>query len=296
MTVVVQVNGKLRDRLEVAAGRRPTTSCWRAARALPRVAAAIDGRRGGARGRGPRPAGEPGGGVGGSQGDVRRDWPFARVTARRASRAPGARSVRPMDRLLPWLRRSGWAYVAAALALAAGGVARWGRAPAAGEGSPPRRRASTAGSLVTAPAAPPRPGPRGRRGPASRASIRIAAGARVIQAIRRAGGPTRRADLSALNLAAIAAGRPAGAGPGAGAERGAAAGARRGRARRPGPLSLSSATAEDLEALDGIGPTLAARIVEWRTAHGGFASVDQLLDVPGIGPARLDALRADVVP
>ena len=196
-----------------------------------------------------------------------------------------------MDRLLPWLRRSGWAYVAAAIALA---VVAWRLGPGAGGGGgqPAPPRASTAGSLVTAPAAPRalvhvagevrRPG-----------VYPIAAGARVIQAIRRAGGPTTRADLSALNLAAMLQdgqqvliparapkGSPAAAGTG----------------RRTGPLSLSSATAQDLEALDGIGPTLAERIVEWRTAHGGFASVDQLLDVPGIGPARLDALRADVVP
>ena len=51
-----------------------------------------------------------------------------------------------------------------------------------------------------------------------------------------------------------------------------------------------------LDQLDGIGPTLAARIVEWRAAHGGFASVDQLLEVPGIGPARLESLKSRVVP
>jgi competence protein ComEA len=196
-----------------------------------------------------------------------------------------------MDRLLPWLRRSGWAYVAAAIALA---VVAWRLGPAAGGGGgqPAPPAASTAGSLVTAPDAPRalihvagevrRPG-----------VYPIAPGARVIQAIRRAGGPTPRADLSALNLAAVLQDGqqvliPAQAPKGVPAPAGAGA--------RTGPLSLSSATAEDLEGLDGIGPTLAQRIVEWRTAHGGLASVDQLLDVPGIGPARLDALRADVVP
>jgi competence ComEA-like helix-hairpin-helix protein len=63
-----------------------------------------------------------------------------------------------------------------------------------------------------------------------------------------------------------------------------------------GPISLSSATAADLEALDGVGPALAARIVEWRQAHGGFSSVDQVDDVPGIGPARLEALRPHLTP
>jgi competence protein ComEA len=59
---------------------------------------------------------------------------------------------------------------------------------------------------------------------------------------------------------------------------------------------LSTASPEQLEALDGIGPTLASRIVEWRDAHGGFRSVDDLLDVPGIGPTRLESLRTKVVP
>ncbi|HMM49292.1 MAG TPA: helix-hairpin-helix domain-containing protein, partial [Miltoncostaeaceae bacterium] len=63
-----------------------------------------------------------------------------------------------------------------------------------------------------------------------------------------------------------------------------------------GPLSLSQATAEQLEALDGIGPTLAGRIIEWRTRNGGFSSIDQLMEVQGIGPARFESLRAQVVP
>ena len=63
-----------------------------------------------------------------------------------------------------------------------------------------------------------------------------------------------------------------------------------------GPVSLSSATVEQLDALDGIGPTLAARIVAWRAERGGFASVDQLMDVPGIGQARLDAIRSRLTP
>jgi competence protein ComEA len=114
-----------------------------------------------------------------------------------------------------------------------------------------------------------------------------------VQAIGRAGGPTVRADLSALNLAApvqdgqqvrVPRAPPAGSGGGGAAEAGS------------GPISLSSADEAALDGLDGIGPTLAGRIVEWRRAHGGFASVDQLLEVPGIGPARLEALRPQVVP
>jgi competence protein ComEA len=58
---------------------------------------------------------------------------------------------------------------------------------------------------------------------------------------------------------------------------------------------LGSATAQQLEALDGIGPGLAARIVAWRQGHQ-FRSVEDLLEVPGIGPARLAALREHVTP
>lgn len=123
----------------------------------------------------------------------------------------------------------------------------------------------------------------------------LAEGDRVQRAVARAGGPRRRADLSGLNLAApvqdgqqvIVPARVAPGAPGAGAAAPAAA---------AGPLSLSRATAEELDALDGIGPTLAARILEWRTRNGGFASVDQLIEVQGIGPTRLEALRPHVVP
>jgi competence protein ComEA len=112
-----------------------------------------------------------------------------------------------------------------------------------------------------------------------------------------AGGPTRDADLSRLNLAAPlsdgqqvmipARVRPVAAGSEAGAS---------GATGAAGPISLSSATAEQLEDLDGVGPALAARIIAWRDSHGGFSSVDQLDEVPGIGPARMEALRPNLVP
>jgi competence protein ComEA len=122
----------------------------------------------------------------------------------------------------------------------------------------------------------------------------IASGARVVDLIKEAGAPTRRADLAALNLAAtVEDGQqvlvPEKVRPGAPA---AAGGAAAGDAQ----VRLSTATPEQLEALDGIGPTLASRILEWRDAHGGFRSVDDLLDVPGIGSTRLESLRTKVVP
>ncbi len=200
-----------------------------------------------------------------------------------------------MERLLPWLRRSGWAYVLAAVALA---VVAWRLGPgSAGGGQPSREAGATATAAAEVVEAPAARALVHVAGEVRRPGVyRVGAGARAIEAIRRAGGPTRRADLSALNLAApvqdgqqvlIPARAPRGGG-GTAEGGGGAAGA--------GPISLSSATEEDLDRLDGIGPTLAARIVEWRRAHGGFASIDQLLDVPGIGPARLEALRAQVTP
>lgn len=123
---------------------------------------------------------------------------------------------------------------------------------------------------------------------------RVAQDSRVNEAIRRAGGTTARADLTAINLAAplqdgqqvlVPARAVVVAGTGPTSTPGAS-----------GTVSLSSATADQLDTLDGIGPTLAARIVAWRDQHGGFASVDQLLDVPGIGQTRLDAIRARLTP
>jgi competence protein ComEA len=194
-----------------------------------------------------------------------------------------------MDRLLPWLRRSGSAYVLAAIALA---LAAWRIGSGGGGGQPDRPpEAPAAASVESAPA----PGAVVHvAGAVRRPGVyRVPEGARVQAAVRKAGGPTADADLTLLNLAAplqdgqqvIVPARVAPGAVGAGPT-----------AVSTGPVSLSSATAEQLEALDGIGPALAARIAEWRTAHGGFASVDQLAEVPGIGPGRLAALRDRVVP
>jgi len=123
---------------------------------------------------------------------------------------------------------------------------------------------------------------------------RLAAGARANEAVRRAGGPTRRADLSALNLAAkLEDGRqvlvPLRGAAAAGAAAGGAAAPAEGQ-----PLDLNTASAEQLDQLDGIGPGMAAAILKYREQHGGFGSVEELGEVPGIGEKRLASLREQV--
>jgi competence protein ComEA len=129
--------------------------------------------------------------------------------------------------------------------------------------------------------------------------VRVPAGARVAEAVLRAGGPGRKADLTGVNLAAqvedgqqvvvpVAGAVPGGTGGTAGAAGTAAA-----AEVKP---SLGSATVEQLDEIDGIGPTLAERIVEYRTENGGFSSLDELQDVDGIGEKRLETLREALQP
>ena len=126
---------------------------------------------------------------------------------------------------------------------------------------------------------------------------RLADGARIADALRRAGGATRRADLSLVNLAApVSDGTqvvvPRRASPVTG---GSAAGAP-GPAPTAGPVHLNTATVEQLDELPGVGPVTAQKIVDYREQHGAFSSVDDLDAIPGIGPARLEQLRELVAP
>jgi competence protein ComEA len=125
---------------------------------------------------------------------------------------------------------------------------------------------------------------------------RLAAGARVQDAIGRAGGATGGADLQAINLAAkVADGQQVVVPRRAPAVSQASSSAPAGTSTTPSaPLSLNSATAEQLDTLDGVGPATAQKILEYRTAHGGFSSVDDLAQIPGIGPKKLESLRAQV--
>src|ERR687884_216702 len=87
----------------------------------------------------------------------------------------------------------------------------------------------------------------------------------------------------------------AGSAPAASGLGGAAGAGAAGAAAGP-PISLNSATAEQLDTLDGIGPATAAKIIAWRTQHGGFRSVADLGQVPGIGPKKLAAIKDRVQP
>jgi competence protein ComEA len=124
---------------------------------------------------------------------------------------------------------------------------------------------------------------------------RLAAGSRVFDAVRRAGGARRRADLAALNLASkLEDGRQVLVPRRGAAPPGAAAGGTAAAAAEAQPLDLNTASAEQLDQLDGIGPGMAAAILKYRDQHGGFGSVDELGEVPGIGEKRLASLREQV--
>jgi competence protein ComEA len=125
---------------------------------------------------------------------------------------------------------------------------------------------------------------------------RLSSSERVEDALKRAGGATRRADLSQVNRAAkledgrqilvpVRASRSAPAAAQAGATAPAAP---------DQPLNLNTATLEQLDTLDGVGPATAQKILDYRAEHGGFGSIEELDQIPGIGEKRLAALRERV--
>jgi competence protein ComEA len=129
----------------------------------------------------------------------------------------------------------------------------------------------------------------------------LAPGSRVVDALDAAGGPSADADLARLNLAApvtdgsqirVPAVGEEVAGPLV-VEPAPPGGARSGGSA--GPVPLNTADAALLETLPGVGPATAGAIITWRDAHGPFRTVEQLLEVRGIGPAKFEALRDLVV-
>ncbi len=125
---------------------------------------------------------------------------------------------------------------------------------------------------------------------------RLVEGSRVADAVEEAGGASGRAAIGLVNLAALLVDGQQVLVPARGSG-GSPAGGVAGSAGSPSrPLSLSTATVEQLDLLPGVGPVTAQRIVDYRERHGPFATVDELDAVPGIGPARLEQLRELVVP
>ena len=119
-------------------------------------------------------------------------------------------------------------------------------------------------------------------------------GERVIDAIDLAGGPRRGADLNALNLAAVLVDAQQVLVPRKAAVSSGAAGGFTSPGGDGQKINLNVATATDLETLPGIGEVLAQRIIEHRESNGPFTSVDELLEVSGIGEARLEDIRDEV--
>ncbi len=125
--------------------------------------------------------------------------------------------------------------------------------------------------------------------------VSLPAGSRVVDALAAAGGAIAAADQGAINLAARLTDGQQVVVPRKGATPAPATGGG-GTGAGTAPVSLSSGTAEQLETLPRIGPALAARIIAYRQAHGGFSSVDDLGQVGGIGPKTLAGLKDLVVP
>jgi len=209
----------------------------------------------------------------------------ARLRTRRALDAAArsaATSAAPVDARPRWRMRPGLAVAVSAALLAGGGVAAWRAWPqepavlvtldgTAGAGGP-----GTSGTDASAEVVVHVVGQVRRPG-----VVHLPPGSRVTDALDAVGGATPEADLAAVNLARVL----------ADGEQVVVPGPHAAEASGPDELDLNSADAAALDALPGIGPVLAARIVAWRTEHGRFSSVEELAEVSGIGPALLDGLR-----
>ena len=136
--------------------------------------------------------------------------------------------------------------------------------------------------------------------------VRLPAGARVTDALELAGGPTAKAELAAVNLAAPvsdgqqilvpergAAVAAAPASSGSSAATGSVSVSPGGAA--PGALiNINTASLEELDSLDGVGPSTAQKIIDYRTENGGFKTIDEIKEVPGIGDAKFAAMKDSI--
>jgi competence protein ComEA len=125
---------------------------------------------------------------------------------------------------------------------------------------------------------------------------RLPQGSRIADAITRAGGATRHADQTLVNLAAPVADGEQVLVPTSLAGASAASAVGSGTPSPTAPLDLNSATAEQLDGLPGVGPTTAQKIVDYRQQHGPYTSVEDLDAIPGIGPAKIANLKGLVIP
>ncbi|MDQ1619489.1 MAG: competence protein ComEA [Actinomycetota bacterium] len=195
-------------------------------------------------------------------------------------------------------------------AVAVAGVLLWWSRPT-GTSVPLVRREPPAGTSVSDGLSPPShaasPAPSGAvvvhvAGAVRRPGlVELPGGARVSDAVEAAGGATQKADLTSVNLARplvdgeqlLVLRRGQAGGPVAGAA-GPAGGAGGPGGPAGAPIDLNTATLQQLDGLPGVGPVLAQRIIDWRTEHGRFATVDELTEVSGIGERTLADLRSAV--